>query len=275
MKNNKVIIYDDDCPLCAAYTNVFLKIGLLQKEGRKNFANIDAATFALVDQSRCNNEIPLVDTDTNQVWYGIDAMLEILGQKIPFIKSAGNVKPVKYFLNRLYKFISFNRKVIVAIPPLQKKYDCSPSFNTGYRIYFLLFFLFFNSIMLLPFYPIFLKINFIQNRSFIQLQLAHFALFFLNIIIAFLLKRKQGLEYLGQINMLALITILLLIPLYFFIHFFGNNSSVVNIYFGFITCLLLSEYWRRMKYAGITKKNPQIILLNVVSLILFLFYLGT
>jgi len=93
--SSKIIIYDDGCPLCAAYTFAFVAAGILNGQGRKNFSNIDTATFELIDKAKCNNEIPLVDTDTKQVWYGIDALLELLDSKIPFIKFVGNIKPVK------------------------------------------------------------------------------------------------------------------------------------------------------------------------------------
>jgi predicted DCC family thiol-disulfide oxidoreductase YuxK len=80
--SSKILIYDDGCPLCSAYTTAFVKAGMLDKEGRKNFNTIDANTFALIDKQKCNNEIPLIDTRTNEVWYGIDALLEILSSKI-------------------------------------------------------------------------------------------------------------------------------------------------------------------------------------------------
>lgn len=49
---SKVIIYDDGCPLCAAYTNAFVKTGMLAKEGRKNFNEIDPGLFAYIDQKK-------------------------------------------------------------------------------------------------------------------------------------------------------------------------------------------------------------------------------
>ena len=112
--NNKTLIYDDACPLCVWYTGAFVKSGLLTTEGRKAFSTCDTELLNAIDLERGKNEIPLIDIENKQVLYGIDAMLEVLGEKFPVIKTIGNVKPVNWFLKRLYKFISYNRKVIVA-----------------------------------------------------------------------------------------------------------------------------------------------------------------
>ena len=99
---------------------------MLEKDGRKSFNNIDAGTFALVDKQKCHHEIPLVDIRTNQVWYGIDALLELLSTKPPGIKFLGNIKPVKWLLQKLYSFISFNlHKTTLTGQNPAKKNNCA------------------------------------------------------------------------------------------------------------------------------------------------------
>ena len=39
--NNKIMIYDDSCPLCSGYTKLFVNMGLLSKGGRTPFTGID------------------------------------------------------------------------------------------------------------------------------------------------------------------------------------------------------------------------------------------
>jgi predicted DCC family thiol-disulfide oxidoreductase YuxK len=271
--SNKIIIYDEDCPLCSAYTSAFVKTGILNEEGRRNFSNIDADIFNLVDKTKCNNEIPLIDTQTKQVWYGIDALLELLNTKIPFIKKLGNRPPVKWMLHRLYKFISYNRKVIVAIPS-KNKYDSSPDFNMRYRLYFLICFLLFNSFMLLPLYNSIFSVSFIAGSSFPAVQYAHLAFVAVNISGAFFLGRKNAFEYLGQINMLALICILLLIPLLLVNRFTGlSNTDINNFYMGMVCMFIITDYRRRMRYAGIIQNYPALVALNVCCLIAFILYL--
>lgn len=272
-KNTKILIYDDDCPLCAAYTAAFVKTGLLNEEGRKSFSNIDGGNFAFVDKTKCHNEIPLIDTNTKQVWYGIDALLEILDQKIPFIKYIGNIKPVKWFLQKLYRFISYNRKVIVA-QSSTTNYDCSPDFNSRYRICFLAVFFLFNTAMLFPLYQTVFSHSFIGRSSYIQLQAAHLLLVASNIACALLLKNKTGLEYLGQVNMLALLSILLLIPLHFIIKYFLPLQNVyTNIYVFLLSVFIINQYIKRMKYAGIIGRHNWVPAVNFLSLLAFIIYL--
>ncbi|MEO7044737.1 MAG: DCC1-like thiol-disulfide oxidoreductase family protein [Ferruginibacter sp.] len=275
MTNDKIIIYDDDCPLCQAYTAAFVKTRFINEAGRKNFSNINDEIFSLIDKTKCNNEIPLIDIRTNQVWYGIDALLEILNEKIPFIKSIGNMRPVNWFLKRLYKFISYNRKVIVAKQPKQNEYDCSPSFNLKYRLFFLLVFLCFNSLILIPFYENIFSNSFISSSSLVQLQLAHFLFVSINILVSFCFKKEQQLEYLGQVNMLALITILLIFPLYFMNIFTGlNHASLNNFYLGAVTVFIIKEFFRRMKYTGIFDNYKKILYFNAICLSGFILYLS-
>ena len=111
---NKILVYDDNCPLCTWYSGLFVKYGFLESGGRKAFSTLDDKLLSLIDFNKSRNEIPLLDTSSNRVLYGIDALLEILDQKIPCIKTTGNVAPIKWFLKKFYKLISYNRKVIVA-----------------------------------------------------------------------------------------------------------------------------------------------------------------
>ncbi len=70
-------------PLCVAYTSAFVKTGLLTTEGRQSFSDVSAELLHTINYQRSKNEIPLLDPVTNKVWYGIDALLEILEFKMP------------------------------------------------------------------------------------------------------------------------------------------------------------------------------------------------
>lgn len=265
----KTLIYDNECPLCVAYTGVFVKTGLLEKEGRKNFNEIPAATLAQLDKTRCNNEIPLIDHETGKTWYGIDALLEIIGTKIPLVKTIGKLPVINWLLTKLYKLISYNRKVIVAAQP--GGYDCSPDFSTRYRILFLLIGLIFNSWMFTLHYPMFSKSIF-SHAGFAQFQLAHFSFVAINICIAAILGKRRGLEFLGQVNMLAMISMLLLLPLSLAENSIGDG--LINFALGTICLFSMKEYNRRMKYAGIITKYKTVVVLNILCLLSFFIYLA-
>jgi len=273
-KNDKIIIYDDACPLCAAYTNGFVKSGMIEAGNRKNFSSIDPALLALIDQRRSTDEIPLIDASTKQVWYGIDALLEILGQRCKWIKTTGQLAPVKWLLVKLYRAISYNRRVIVATEKPAGNFDCTPQFNVKYRLGFMFIFLLFNSLMLLPLHEYILQHSFFA-AGFYRLQWAHFAIVGINIIIATRLPKQAGIEYLGQVNMLALTVVLLLIPLMLLNSVFLNLYDLNNFYLGALALFTVMEYIRRMKYAKLFTRYRHVVWINVLALTLFLVYLNT
>jgi hypothetical protein len=102
---NKIIIYDDSCPMCSAYTKAFVQTGLIASSGRRSFSGISAELLEKIDNHKCRNEIPLIDTATSKVKYGIEALLDILGDKFPLIKSIGHLKPVNWFLKKFYNLV--------------------------------------------------------------------------------------------------------------------------------------------------------------------------
>lgn len=271
--SNKIIIYDDACPLCAAYTNAFVKCGFIKKENRVNFTTITPKLLSNIDTERSKNEIPVIDRDTNEVYYGIDGLLKILNTKIPFIKSIGNIKPIKWFLQKLYKFISFNRRVIVATEPAVCNFNCTPQLNVKYRIIFAAFFLVLNTAMLFPLHNWVIQ-NSIFNEGIMQLQVAHFLLVASNLLVATCIKRRDAIEYIGQVNMLATLVILLFVPL-IFINKATNVSSILfnNLYMLGLTIFIINEYKRRMKFAHILPNYKWIPIINGVCILTFIAYL--
>ncbi len=273
-KNTKIIIYDDTCPMCAAYTNAFVNTGLLEKDGRKHFSEIAPELLALVDTKRCVNEIPVVDYHTSQVWYGIEAILEILDQKIPLIKKIGTIPTVNWCLHKLYNFISYNRRVIVASQQPATGFDCTPDFNIRYHIYFMSVFLLFNTWMLFPLHQYLFDNTLFRTTAIQQLQYGHLSIVAINILLSLKLGRKAGIEFLGQINMLALITVLLTVPLIFINKYFTiTNSTFNHLYLTGVSLIIVNEYLRRMKYAGILQLNPAVVFINVASIAGLLIYL--
>lgn len=270
---NKILIYDDNCPLCTWYSGLFVKYGFLNADGRKPFSTLDDELLSKIDFDKSRNEIPLLDTSTNKVLYGIDALLEILDQKIPLLKNTGNLAPLKWVLKKIYKLISFNRKVIVAKKCGPANIDCSPDTNFVYRFIFMLICLSFNTAMLYPFQTtLFSKLSY-YHLDFYQLQAAHFSFVIINCSLALSFSKARGYEYLGQVNMLALSVILLLTPLllmhcFFFAEWFSTAWLII------VSAVIFKEYARRMEFAGVLPNNKWVVSLNLLSLtgfILFLF----
>lgn len=269
---NQFLIYDDYCPLCTWYSGMFVKHGFLKSENRVPFSRADIDMLTAIDIEKAKDEIPLFNKDEQTTLYGIDSLLEILSWKMPVIKSIGNIQPVKWLLKKLYKLISYNRKVIVAKKCGEGVFDCSPYFSFRYRILFMIMFLVFNSFMLIPLHQnLFSGLSF-YHLNLAQLQFAHLSLVAINFTVASLLHRKNAIEYLGQVNMLALISILLLLPLMFLTSFFGLPELFAVGWLVILMIFILKEYFRRMKYANVFTRYRSIIVTNLICLAGFLLY---
>jgi hypothetical protein len=271
---NKILIYDDNCPLCTWYSGLFVKYGFLNADGRKPFSTLDNELLSKIHFDKSRNEIPLLDTTTNKVLYGIDALLEILDQKLPLIKATGNLGPLNWVLKKIYKLVSFNRKVIVAKKCGPGSIDCSPDTNYIYRFIFMGVCLMFNTLMLFPFQDHLLSKLSYYSLDLLQLQAAHFAFVVVNCTLAFPLSKTKGYEYLGQVNMLALSAILLLTPL-LLLHYFFFAEWVSTAWLVIVSAVIFKEYARRMEFAGVWSNNKWVVSLNLLSLtgfILFLFH---
>ncbi|HEV8507225.1 MAG TPA: hypothetical protein VGQ53_17565 [Chitinophagaceae bacterium] len=270
MYADRILLYDDYCPLCSWYSNLFVKFGLLSAENRIPFSKADIEILTSIDIEKGRDEIPFFDGQTRVTLYGIDTLLEILGQKAPFIKSIGNVAPVKWFLQRLYRLISYNRRVIVARKCGTGRFDCSPAFNVFYRTLFMTICLLFNSTMLWPLHTCVFSHLAVYHLTFPQLEAAHLSFVSINCFMAAFLRRRQSIEYLGQVNMLALIAILLLTPIIIAGSLMVMNQSIIFFFLLFLTAFIIKEYFRRMKYANIHLR--EIIAANFICLAAFLVY---
>lgn len=269
MKNKKcsrTIIYDDNCPLCSWYTGAFVQSGLLAEEGRLPFSSLPPELLQQIDYARGKNEIPLIDHQSGKVLYGIDALVSILGQRCPIVRLTGRWKPVNWLLKKLYNFISYNRKVIVARSTTPGTVDCTPDFRLDYRVVFMLVFLVFNTIMLFPVHSLLLQKLPYCTISLVEFHVVHAVIVLVNCLLALTLPFKKGVEYLGQVNMLALITLLLLLPLMALNNWVGNLGWFNYVCLAAVTVLVVEEYVRRMHYAGILLQYEKIVAANFISL---------
>ena len=130
----------------------------------------------------------------------------------------------------------------------------------------------FNTLMLYPFQTnLFGKLSY-YHLDIYELQAAHFVFVIINCILAFSFTKTKAYEYLGQVNMLALLVILLLIPL-MVIKFFSESEWLATVWLILTAAFIFKEYLRRMEYVGVLSKNKWIASMNILSLIGFILYL--
>ncbi len=138
----KTIIYDDTCPMCNFYTRQFVKMGVLPENGRITFSNLDQNLLQEIDLDRARHEIPLLDSHSHQTIYGLDALTFLLAKHFPLLAPLLNHQYFKALLKPLYKFISYNRRVIMPSPKQCIGIDPAPDFNLKARFLLVLLFSF-------------------------------------------------------------------------------------------------------------------------------------
>jgi predicted DCC family thiol-disulfide oxidoreductase YuxK len=130
---NKIIIYDDACPLCKTYTNGFIQIGWILPENRIGFSEASKELLSRLDVERARHEIPLFDTKTGETIYGKEALFFILGEQFPIFKPLFRFAPFRGLVYVLYQIITYNRRIIAGSKAPQTGFDCAPDFNIFYR----------------------------------------------------------------------------------------------------------------------------------------------
>lgn len=130
---HKIIIYDDVCPMCKAYTEGFVQLGWLPFENRVGFSQVPKDILEKIDSNRARHEIPLYDTETGETLYGKDALFYILGEQMPILKPLFRFAPFRAMVFGLYQIITYNRRIIAGSPKPTNGFDCAPDFNAFYR----------------------------------------------------------------------------------------------------------------------------------------------
>lgn len=238
--NNHTLIYDNECPMCNIYSKGFIKSGMLDKNGREAFTELNFKNKNLIDFNRAKNEIALVDHEKNEVIYGLDSLLLIIGNSFPTLEKIARIQPLYWFFKKLYSFVSYNRKQIIPSKKDSTEEACVPDFNLKYRLTYIAFVVIFSGFVLSIFST---KLGLGLNQNFWR----EFAICIGQIVwqIVFLksyLKDKIW-DYLGNMMTVSLIGTLLLIPALFL----NLNPISSIIYFGIVVFIMFLEHLRRCK----------------------------
>ncbi len=192
----------------------------------------------------------MVDNVNQTVTYGIDSLLKVIGNSFPLIAKTGNLKPINWFLKKLYSFISYNRKVIIPGEISRNELQCVPDFNYRYRIAYLIFAIAITATILFKCAEIIP--HYVQPNFGKELILASGQLFFQSL---FLLKEDKitRLTYLGNLMTVSLFGSLLLAPLLLLNYFIALNEVTILIWFGIVVFIMFAEHYRRIQLLQLPK----------------------
>ncbi len=245
---NHTLLYDEDCPLCTVYTNSFIKSKMLDSNGRKPFSNLEQ-NEPYIDIERAVNEIALINTKNNTVIYGIDSLLKVIGFSFPIIEKIGHIKPVHYFLRKLYSFISYNRKVIV--PSTTKtEVQCVPDFNYKYRFLYIFTATLITTLVLFEFSK---AITTIATSSIQQELIITFSQILFQYLFLTKIKTKSFINYIGNLMTVSLMGSLLLILLLALNSIMNLSQKGLLIGFSLTVLFMFFEHRRRVKILALPK----------------------
>ncbi len=242
---NQTLLYDADCPLCRVYTKGFIDAGMLDENGKKPYCQLSQEEQVFVDVKRASNEIALVDNINKTVIYGIDSLLKVIGFSFPWMEKIGNLKPVKFFLKKLYSFISYNRKVIIPSKVNKEiKLQCVPDFSYKWRFIYIVFATILITISLFNFSKMLhglTKTNIVR-----ELVIAVGQIIFQSI---FLLKQKREtiVNYLGNLITVSLMGSIILTPIILANLFITIPELGTLCWLGITVLLMFLEHARRIK----------------------------
>ena len=247
---NAVILYDADCPLCRAYTGAFVRWKFLKPDGRAPFQTAHETALTGLDCFRAQDEIALLDTNNGRVRYGLDSLFHILGHRFPAVPRIGNWPPVRWMLTKLYRFISYNRKVIAAVQPGEGARNCQPAFNLKYRLAYLLLAWAVVALILARYSN--LLSGLIPTGGFAREGLIAGGQLLFQGVIAAAVARKKFWDYLGHLMTVSLIGALLLLPVLVLSTWIGQAPYAYTGFFLAVATFMLWEHTRRVKLLGIT-----------------------
>ncbi len=249
--NYHKLLIDTDCPMCRMYSSAFEQTGLLENGSTTPYQFLDCSLANTVNLNKAKNEIALLNTQTNEVTYGLDSLKKIILYSLPALNPILNFTPIDWFLRKLYKFISYNRKVIAPTNTGIHTYECIPDFNLKYRLTYLLFVVLVSSMVLFQFTKPINEAMGWQSHLIREFLMCFGQILWQFAVLSFLLRKlkkqvrfEKTMEYLGNLMTVSLIGTLLLLPILFI-----ENLPVIAyaVSFGGVVGIMLMEHIRRTK----------------------------
>ncbi len=270
------MVYDADCPLCIAYTGAFIKSKMLDSEGRIPYQQVGGEFVPGMDAERAKNEIALINRETGEVKYGLESLLTIIETRFRWIGVVARIQPLKFLIQKLYNFISYNRKVIVPVSGVRSqnltqhvgnespttRFDCTPTFKLKYRLAYILMVWFLTSLTLVE-YSHLLGDLIPASNFYREFLICGGQVLFQSIAVGIMLaaraavppsevrrrgKAEQLMNCLGNMMTVSFIGAILLLPALLIGFIFPAIPPVVFLaYFLLVVGVMLYEHARRMK----------------------------
>ena len=243
--HNHLILYDAECPMCKVYTKAFVGAGLLADNGRAAYQDLEPQACPMLDRQLAVNEIALVNQETGEVTYGIASLFKVFGTALPLLKPVFEFKPFVWLMNKVYGFISYNRRVIIPSATGEDAYQLQPGFRLDYRIAYLLF----TWIIVAYILSAYVKLMnglLPPDNTYREYLVCGGQLVFQGLLVSMLYPGKTW-NYLGNMMTVSFAGALLLLPGLLLARWLHINPVFYAVYFMAVAGLMLLEHIRRVK----------------------------
>ena len=249
LKNNKLLI-DQDCPMCAAYGAGFTKFGMVDAQTVHPYQQVNEAVAHQIDMDRARSEIGLFDATTAQTIYGVDAMIAIVAHGAPWLKRLLHRRWLYVPLRILYRFISYNRKVIYPAAPQPGLRDCTPPPHRTYRWLYISLVALFTGLVLNRYAALMAA-----EWGLVPNPWREYAVCFGQILwqgaVILAVDPRKSLAYLGNMSTVSLGGAILLLPALLLSAWISISPLVLLGYFALVVGFMLLEHLRRCRLLGL------------------------
>ena len=241
-QTNHLLLFDAECLVCDAYTQALVKKGLIESYGRKAYQQeLNGSNCPFIDRERAVNEIALVNLQTGEVSYGAESILRLYAVENPALKKVLKFRPLMWILNKLYAFISLNRRVI--LPPTKQLYGLQPALKLHYRITYLVITWFITAAILTR-YTLLLADFIPVGGSFREYIICGGQIIFQGLVVSFIANAKKW-DYLGNMMTISFAGALLLGLMLIAANWIGQHPTIYLGYFMCVVGLMFLEHIRR------------------------------
>jgi hypothetical protein len=249
LKNNKLLI-DQDCPMCASYGSGFTKLKMIDAQTVRPYQQADEALAHQIDMNRARSEIALYDETTAQTVYGIDAMIAIVTHGVPWLKRLFHRRWLYVPLSTLYRFISYNRKVIYPAASQPGLRDCTPPLHRAYRWLYILLVALFTGLILNRYAALMVAEWGLAPSLWREYAVCLGQVLWQGAVIL-AVDPKKSLAYLGNMSTVSLGGAILLLPPLLLTAWVSVPPLVLLGYFALVVSCMLLEHLRRCRLLGL------------------------
>ena len=261
--------------MCTAYGTCFTQLGMVDATTVSPYQQTDEPLANRIDMERARSEIALHDEATGQTVYGIDAIIAIVAHRRPWLRRLLARRPLYFLLRKLYRFVSYNRKVIYPSAARPSLRDCTPPTHAPYRWLYILLVALSTSLVLNRYAYLIYTAWELPYDPWREYYLCFGQIAWQGVAIGWL-DRKKALAYLGNMSTVSLVGAILLLPMLLIATFVTVSPWLMLAYFALVVGMMLLEHLRRCRLLGLTSGMTvswvafRTIALGVILTVLFL-----